>query len=134
MALCEPQEEPGTRTYRRIFVGRPDQIGEVRRFIHEHLADHYRLEDVVLVASELTTNAWEHTDSSAPQGTFSVCLRLLPDDSIRLEVKDNGGPFAFGQTRSDDEGGRGLGIVDALTAEWGVAGDITGRIVWAEFQ
>lgn len=134
MALSESQEEPGTRMYRRTFPGRPDQIGEVRRFIREHLADHHRLQDVTLVASELTTNAWEHTESSEPQGTFSVCARLRPDDSIRLEVEDKGGPFVFGQQRSDDEGGRGLGIVDALTVEWGVAGDVTGRVVWAEFK
>jgi serine/threonine-protein kinase RsbW len=134
MELSEPQEEPGARTYRRIFPGRPDQIGEVRRFIREHLADHHRMQDITVVASELTTNAWEHTESSTPHGTFSVCARLRPDDSIRLEVQDNGGPFVFGQPKSDDEGGRGLGIVDALTVEWGVAGDISGRIVWAEFK
>jgi serine/threonine-protein kinase RsbW len=134
MALSEPQEEPDARTYRRIFPGRPDQIGEVRRFIREHLADHHRIEDVALVASELTTNAWEHTASSAPQGTFSVCARLRPDDSIRLEVEDKGGPFVFGEAGPDDEGGRGLGIVDALTVEWGVAGDANGRMVWAEFK
>jgi len=134
MALSEPQEDPGTRTYRRIFPGCPEQIGEVRRFVRQHLADHHRLDDVTLVASELTTNAWEHTESSTPQGTFSVCARLRPDDSIRLEVEDNGGPFVFGPPKPDDEGGRGLGIVDALTVEWGVAGNTSGRVVWAEFK
>jgi anti-sigma regulatory factor (Ser/Thr protein kinase) len=134
MALSEPQEDPGTRTYRRIFPGRPDQIGEVRRFIREHLAGHHRMQDITLVASELTTNAWEHTHSSAQHGTFSVCARLRPDDTIRLEVEDHGGRLVFGQPKPHKEGGRGLGIVDALTVEWGVAGDASGRVVWAEFK
>jgi serine/threonine-protein kinase RsbW len=134
VALNEPREEPGTRTYRRAFPGRPDQIAEVRRFIREHLADHDRMHDVALVASELTTNAWEHTESGTAQGSFSVCARLRPDRSIRIEVEDNGGPFIFGSSKSAGEGGRGLGIVDALTVEWGVAGDVGGRVVWAEFK
>lgn len=134
MALSQPEEEPGTRTYRCVFLGRPDQIGEVRGFIRDHLVGHRRLEDLTLVASELTTNAWEHTRSSDEHGTFSVCARLRPDDTIRLEVQDRGGPFLFRPAKADDEGGRGLGIVDALTSEWGVAGDESGRVVWAEFK
>jgi anti-sigma regulatory factor (Ser/Thr protein kinase) len=123
---------PGSRVYRRIFPGRPDQISEVRRFIRAHLASHQRTADVALVATELTTNAWEHTHSH--RGTFTVCAELRPDDTIRLEVEDNGGPLTFGEYKRDDEGGRGLGIVDALTSKWGVAGDSTGRTVWAEFR
>jgi serine/threonine-protein kinase RsbW len=134
MAPRHPQEEPGTRTYRRTFPGRPDQIGEVRVFLREHLADHARADDITLVASELTTNAWEHTRSGEKHGTFSVRAWLRPDETVRLEVEDHGGPFVFGQLTTDDEGGRGLSIVDFLTAEWGVTGDERGRTVWAEFK
>lgn len=135
MAPSHPQEDqPGTRTYQRTFLGRPDQIGEVRHFLREPLADHARVDDVTLVASELTTNAWEHTRSSDNDGTFSVRAWLRPDETVRLEVEDHGGPLIFGQPTTDDEGGRGLGIVDALTAEWGVTGDEQGRTVWAEFK
>jgi anti-sigma regulatory factor (Ser/Thr protein kinase) len=89
---------------------------------------------VTLVASELTTNAWEHTHTGKPGGTFTVEARQRPDNTIRLEIHDNGGPSAFGETSTHKEGGRGLGIVTALTSAWGVLGDATGRTVWAEFK
>jgi serine/threonine-protein kinase RsbW len=127
-------EEPGTRTYRRVFPGRPDQIGEVRQFLRAHLVGHPAGDDVTLVASELTTNAWEHTDSGTQRGTIDVLAVLRPDDTVRLEVADNGGPDAFGITNPGKEGGRGLGIVEALTVDWGVTGNANGRTVWAEFK
>jgi anti-sigma regulatory factor (Ser/Thr protein kinase) len=134
MPTSNPLEQPGTRTYRRVFPGRSDQIGEVRVFIREHLAGHPSTPDVTLVASELTTNAWEHTHSGTAHGTFGVRAELRPDDTIRLEVEDNGGPNTFGQLNPHKEGGRGLGIVDVLTTEWGVTGNAAGRTVWAEFK
>lgn len=134
MPINDPLEDAGTRSYRRVFGGRPDQIGEVRAFIREHLAGHASGSDVTLTASELTTNAWEHTASGLAGGTFSVQVELRPDDTIRLEVADNGGPAGFGLRKPGKEGGRGLAIVTALSIEWGVTGDASGRTVWAEFK
>ncbi|MEV0402207.1 ATP-binding protein [Actinoallomurus sp. NPDC050550] len=51
-----------------------------------------------------------------------------------MEVHDNGGPAGFGETNIHKEGGRGLRIIAALTATWGVNGDAAGRTVWAEFK
>ena len=127
-------EEPDSCIYRRVFRGHPDQIGEVRQFLRTHLAGHPSATDVVLVASELTTNACEHPHTGRSGGTFTVEARQRPDSTIRLEVHDNGGPTAFGETSMHKEGGRGLSIVTALTTAWGVNGDAAGRTVWAEFK
>lgn len=123
------------RIYRRVFDGRPDQIREVRRFIRKHLDGHPSAPDVALVTSELTTNAWEHTRTGVPGGTFTVVARRRPDNAIRIEVQDDGGPSDFRSTTSTQkEGGRGLGLVNALTVAWGVTGDAVSRTVWAEFK
>jgi two-component sensor histidine kinase len=79
-----------------VFPGRMDQISEVRAFIREHLSGHASASDVVLVANELTTNAWAHTASGFAGGSFSVQLELRLDDTVRLEVGDDGGPTRFG--------------------------------------
>jgi len=133
MTNNNPPESPETRSNRRTFPGRADQISEVRRFVRTQLGDHHRTADVALAASELTTNAWEHTRSRGTEGTFSVLAELRADDTIRLEVEDAGGPSAFGTYAGGDEGGRGLDIIEALASKWGVDGDHSSRTVWAEF-
>ena len=50
---------------------------------------------------------------------------------VWLEVRDDGGSWEPG---SDDDGGRGLGIVAAVSADWGVDGDDRGRTVWARLE
>ena len=37
-------------------------------------------------------------------------------------------------TQAHDDGGRGLAIVQAVSAGWGVVPLPTGKIVWAEFS
>jgi two-component sensor histidine kinase len=134
MPINDPPEVPGTLSHRRVFAGRPDQIAEVRAYVREHLGEHTSVSDVILSASELTTNAWEHTDSGLADGTFSVKIEVRPDDTVRLEVADNGGRASFGLRNLDKEGGRGLAIITAVSIEWGVTGDVSGRTVWAEFK
>ena len=50
-----------------------------------------------------------------------------------LEVEDLGGPW---QSRPDGEHPHGLSIVEALVGpdNWGVDGDGTGRVVWAQLN
>jgi DNA-binding NarL/FixJ family response regulator len=86
------------------------------------------LDDALLVASELATNAVTHADSSC-----RIRLSLNPA-SLRIDVLDTGAgtpePQMAGGT---EEHGRGLHLVAALTMAWGletVPGD--GKLVWAE--
>ncbi|MGN6635848.1 MAG: response regulator [Oryzihumus sp.] len=108
-----------------------DSVARARDFVATQLrawrAD-LLLVDALIVTSELATNAIVHADPPCR-------LRLSLDGStLRIDVRDGGRgtpePRALGET---GEGGRGLQLVSALAAAWGVqavAGD--GKLVWAE--
>jgi anti-sigma regulatory factor (Ser/Thr protein kinase) len=85
--------------------------------------------DVILCVSELAANAAIHSDSGRPGGTFTVRTENCPGGSVRIEVEDQGGPWV-GQV-PDPAHGRGLDIIRALAAEWGISTDAGGRTVWA---
>ena len=75
-----------------------------------------RLSDVLLVVTELVTNAVVH-------GQGNVVLRLqLEDGVLRGEVIDQGGGFER-ELRThgpDDVTGRGLLLVESIASRWGV--------------
>jgi hypothetical protein len=87
-------------------------------------------DDAELLASELVTNAVRASDG---RGQAVVQVWLVADhDSLVLAVWDGGdglparydvGPF--------DPGGRGLTIVDTLSASWGAYATVPGKVVWA---
>ena len=87
-------------------------------------------DDVVLLASELATNAILHSRSGHPDRTFTVRMTLYPGDYAWVEVVDQGG--AWSEDVYDDEHGRGLGIVSAVAGDgnWGIDGDERCRTVW----
>src|SRR4051794_7474888 len=102
-----------------------------RRAVRERLADDLprdRLEDVLLITTELINNAVVH-------GEGLVRLRLQFDGHVvRGEVVDDGGGFERDvRARGTDEiGGRGLHIVDQLTSDWGIHEGTTH--VWFELH
>jgi signal transduction histidine kinase/DNA-binding response OmpR family regulator/serine phosphatase RsbU (regulator of sigma subunit)/anti-sigma regulatory factor (Ser/Thr protein kinase) len=82
--------------------------------------------DVVLMASELVTNAMMH-------GRSPIDLLLRSNGTqIVLEVQDRG---AYRPRRKrpndDDERGRGLNIVAQLADQWGSRSTANGKSVWA---
>jgi PAS domain S-box-containing protein len=84
------------------------------------------MHDVVLMASELVTNAMVH-------GRSPIDLLLRSNGSqIILEVQDRGAyrPRRIHPT-SDDERGRGLHIVAQLADQWGSRSTANGKSVWA---
>ncbi|CAG6399439.1 ATP-binding protein [Streptomyces cocklensis] len=87
-------------------------------------------EDVLLVVSELVTNACLHAG-----GPEELLLRRSPK-SLRLEVVDGGGGEPAPRTphRAGRPGGHGMFIVQRLCLDWGVirSGDQPGKTVWAE--
>ena len=109
----------------------PSEVGRARRLV----AEQCRLwgcgdlaADAELVVSELVTNALLHGDG---QCEFRVSLS---DAALRIQVIDAGAgmpdPRTVGQR---DEHGRGLLLVSALCAAWGVeALPGGGKMVWAE--
>jgi anti-sigma regulatory factor (Ser/Thr protein kinase) len=104
---------------------------QARSFIAERLAGlsvpPETADTVVLVASELVSNAVLHGDPP-------VELRLQAEEAvIRLEISD--GAETLPQPR--DYGlqavtGRGLGLVAALSRGWGAERRPDGKVVWAE--
>lgn len=95
------------------------------------------LDDVLVLVSEVTSNAVTHT-ASGDGGAFEVAV-MISGGTVRVEVGDQGAasePGLAGDNRPEDvlTGGRGLRIVDTLAAKWGHAGDELGRVVWFEVQ
>lgn len=86
--------------------------------------------DVLLVATELVTNAFLH---GQPPVQFQL-LGRLDGTPLRIEVTDHGP--ALPQLREPDAlapNGRGLLLVAASTSSWGVETGRHSKTVWAEF-
>jgi anti-sigma regulatory factor (Ser/Thr protein kinase) len=85
---------------------------------------------LVLLASELVTNAILHSRSGHPERFFTIRAVLYPGEYAWVEVIDEGG--AWGDDQHDDEHGRGLTIVSAIAGEsnWGIDGDAACRVAW----
>ncbi|MFF3242493.1 ATP-binding protein [Streptomyces sp. NPDC002870] len=103
--------------------------GQLKEWKLSHVAD-----DLVLIVSELVGNAIVHG-----AGPVRVALRLRSRDDIthiRLEVGDRGLGWdgARPAEESDEEQtcGRGLWLIEALSARWGSLRHTRGQTVWAE--
>jgi anti-sigma regulatory factor (Ser/Thr protein kinase) len=122
------------------FVPGPLAPRQARRWI-ERVLEGWALSelvtDVLLVVSELITNAVEH-------GTGPVVLRVVhrapafPSSAapgcLRLEVSDDGGGrVAVRDSSPTETGGWGLLVVTHLAAQWGVIDHPpAGKTVWVE--
>jgi two-component sensor histidine kinase len=92
-----------------------------------------RLGDIVAVAAELVGNAIRHA-APLPGGVVRVAWRLLANGCVLIRVTDGGAatPPTPRFAAPDAMDGRGLTIVEALSANWGVERDGLGQCVWAE--
>ncbi len=122
----------GLRVSASTYPGGPEHVRQVRADVRRLLDGCPVADDVVLCVSELAANAAIHSDSRRPGGTFTVRTENCPGDSVRIEVEDDGGPWV-GPT-PDPAHGRGLGIIRALAAEWGITTGAAGRTVWARID
>ena len=132
--LADLLEEVAGRTARtavHVFPALLESARGAREFVEEHCrqwAVHDIVDDVMLVVSELVTNAITHARSACE-------LRLLLTGSVlRVEVGDTGaGTPDPMRTDGDDEHGRGLVLVAALSRAWGIDSVADGgKVVWAE--
>jgi anti-sigma regulatory factor (Ser/Thr protein kinase) len=91
-----------------------------------------RVEDILLLTSEVVTNAVRHT-SSAALGDVIVRLDVEPD-VVRIEVLNPGASFdpPVPQTPSTSGTGLGLFLVDSLARDWGVEREGERTKVWFE--
>ena len=116
---------------RSVFPGTPEHVGQVRQWLRANLSACPAVDNAILLASELVTNALEHS-SSGRGGSFAVAVDHRSAD-IRVEVVDQGGPWLPGDA-SDGLHGRGLVIVGTIARAWGITGDDSGRTVWFELD
>ncbi|MCK9895695.1 SpoIIE family protein phosphatase [Frankia sp. AgB32] len=87
------------------------------------------VDSVVLVLSELTSNALRHG-----RPTCSVRLRRFGDRAV-VEVADGGGRLPRRRLAApEDEAGRGLDLVSRIAARHGVRMIVEGKVVWAEID
>jgi PAS domain S-box-containing protein len=124
------EETPGPTAARR-FPPATSSVGQARRFLLGQLpsACSEDTDALVLMLSELATNAVQHAATE-----FEVAIHLAPErDGVRVEVHDSAAGFPTPPEQLDDvPHGRGLRIVRALAAAWGVEmqRDRPGKTVW----
>lgn len=120
------------REARMRLTSEPRSIPAARAFVRRVLAS-WRMEelldsgDVDLLVSELTTNAFDHGISP-----ITVIARY-DGDLLRVEVGDGSREVPAPRTAEvTDEDGRGMRLVDALSAAWGTVPTREGKRVWFE--
>ena len=131
--------EPMPRSTRRPEPARltlprnPASVAAARRFI-EGRAEAWSFsgpasEQLVLIGPELVTNAVLHARTEL---TLTLELR---GDRVRISVKDRSkAPATLRHYRADALTGRGLGVVAALSDNWGISAASDGKVVWAELD
>ncbi|MFC3520144.1 ATP-binding protein [Streptomonospora nanhaiensis] len=150
-SLSLPRRIPSTPLGRHsvLFGHEPDQISAARSWAWRTSGLGYdHADSLLLVLSELHTNAIRHTASGLPGGTVRIDLERLPDRGLRVSVTDQGprpGAATTVPTPASadlftdlvtEESGRGLDLVASLSRDWGWHRDDsgTGVTVWAEFD
>lgn len=113
--------------YRRFITAGPRAPADARRFVRAKLADGDRIDDVVLMVSELVTNAVRY----GPSGR--VYLRLIDGDVLRVEVQQLSNSETTLNGHYKPGSGYGLKIVEALSDAWGT-GDPEWAGIWFEVK
>lgn len=112
---------------------RSPPLAAMRRRMADALADLSRreLHAVLLVATELATNAYEHA-------WFPCQIRLWrfrQAGFVRIEVDDvSPYPPVLGRSRLGETRGHGLRLVEHFATRWGMNSRSVGKTVWAQIH
>jgi GAF domain-containing protein/anti-sigma regulatory factor (Ser/Thr protein kinase) len=117
-------------------AGGPEAVSLARAAVRARLEADLppeRLGDVLLMTSELVTNAIRHGGAAGPDDRIRVRAHVR-GRAARVEVCDDGPGFAAAPPAPPKEGGMGLELVDRLADAWGT--DRRGRttVVWFEVE
>ena len=119
----------------------PAEVGRARRWVRSRLRacgldpDAPLAETVVLVVSELVTNAVVHTGSPAVLRLVFPVGADAERRPVRVEVADaSPQPPLRRCARGEATSGRGLELVDCLADRWGWHPDGDGKRVWCEIE
>ena len=107
----------------------PASVGVARRFVRDLLdgADEDTLDTLLLLASELVTNAILHAHTPVELGVCVDGGRALVCVADRMP---NSEPLTPRDHSRDRPGGRGLALVADLSDEWGTTTFTGGKTVW----
>jgi anti-sigma regulatory factor (Ser/Thr protein kinase) len=111
----------------------PTAVREARQFVRSTTTylDADRLDDLLILTSELVTNAVLHARTPLEVGI------TVTDDAVVICVADSADGTPTHQAPSDGrENGRGIMLVRELADDWGVAPHATrqGKAVWFLFR
>ena len=105
-------------------------VSRVRSFVADEVRDLGRadlIDDAVLIASELATNAMLHA------GGLSAAKVAPAGEGVRIEVHDRTRvPPVMARASTEAMTGRGLRLVAALSQRWAAEPTDDGKVVWAE--
>lgn len=127
--MWRPERQQMDRSATHEFPLLAQRVSSAREFVRDTLCSwEIDCPEAIAVVGELASNAVRHG-----KGPFEVHL-VAGVDKLRLEVHDRSPSVpAMRSFSTDSLGGRGLHIVEAYSASWGVepvAGN--GKCVWAE--
>ncbi|MFI5526830.1 ATP-binding protein [Streptomyces platensis] len=116
----------------------PAEVGRARRWARSRLVgsgigiDEPLAETLILLISELVTNAVVHTGTAARlRMCFSGSGAVV--GTVRVEVLDaSARPPRQRHADGDDTNGRGLELVDGLADRWGWQQEGAGKRIWCE--
>ena len=131
METTKPRE---STTFERSYPGLVDQVARVRADLAQAALDCPVADDLVLLVSELATNAILHSRSGHPDQVFTVRVTIYHGEYVWAEVIDCGGPWTI--DAHDDEHGRGLSIVATIAGAGnsGIDGDEASRVAWFRLE
>ncbi|MFD8520393.1 ATP-binding protein [Streptomyces capillispiralis] len=119
----------------------PAEVGRARRWARSRLAvsgiqaDEPLAETLILLVSELVTNAVVHTGRPAVLRLSLPGTEAPEEVTVRLEVADRSGRAPVPRcVDGEATGGRGLALVDGLADRWGWSAEGAGKRIWCELD
>jgi anti-sigma regulatory factor (Ser/Thr protein kinase) len=116
----------------------PAEVGRARRWARSRLVgsgigDEPLAETLILLISELVTNAVVHTGCPAVLRMLFGAGDATEAETVRVEVADiSACPPRPRRAAGEDTNGRGLALVDGLADRWGWQPEGAGKSIWCE--
>ncbi|WP_046470020.1 SpoIIE family protein phosphatase [Allosalinactinospora lopnorensis] len=126
----------------REFSPAPETAGEARVFVRETLRDwgiEYPSDDIILLVSELVTNAVIHAESTLELTVrrLSAAVEVIVADRAPERAVPKVGPLTVDTAPPADDGrdgGLGLALAAAIASSWGVSYSKEDKAVWFRIE